>query len=130
MGISFPFGADEQAFPAPSTDEALIKENLVQLILMSKGERIMRPELGTGAQSFVFEDNDDLLASFIRTTLTNAISTYEPRVILQRIDVVRDRSSSAYFDTTTVTVYYVVSATQTADSVSVSLGVDQGPTEV
>jgi len=117
--------------PKEATDDELIRDSLIQIILTAKGERVMRPEFGSGAHSYVFEDNDQLLASAVRTSVVNAITQYEPRVIIQKVDVQKAKNDGAYSysDTIIITVYYVVVSTQEPDSVSVAVGANQGPTE-
>lgn len=125
-GISFPFRRSGTQVPAEATDDDLIRESLTQLILTATGERLMRPEVGSGATSFVFETNDELLAVQIRTTIGNAIAKLESRVIVERIQVERVRSDEAGsprdLDSVVVTVSYVVPATQQRDDVSVQVG--------
>jgi phage baseplate assembly protein W len=130
LGIAYPFQAGATSLPAEADDDTLIRDSLIQLIMTAKGERVNRPELGTDAFSFVFEDNDDLLSAAIRNTISNAIVTYEPRVIIQNIDVQRHRNegTGTYLDTVVVTVFYVVRSTQTQGQVSVALGENQGVT--
>jgi len=125
-GIAFPFGASASSLPAAAVDDALIKDTLTQLVITGNGERVMRPELGSGAYSYVFESNDDLMAAAIRVAIANVIAKYEPRVIVQRIDVEKDTSDGKYQDTVVVTISYVVIATQQPDSVTVALTADQG----
>jgi len=129
QGLAFPFGPGPTSFPEGAQDDILIRDALIQLILTGFGERVMRPNLGSDAFSFVHEDNDDLLKSAIRTTIGNAVARNENRVILQRIDVQRHRNEGegSYLDTVIITVYYVVRATQQQGQVSVALGTNQGP---
>jgi phage baseplate assembly protein W len=124
-GISFPFRKSGVQLPAPATDDDLIKESLKQIILTSPGERLMRPTVGSGARSFVFETNDQLLAAQIRTNVGNSIARLEPRVMVQAIVVERVKSDKSGdprdLDSVIVTVHYVVPATQKRDEVSVQV---------
>jgi len=125
-GIAFPFSVGDGALPAPAVDDALIKDTLTQLIITGNGERVMRPDLGSGAYSYVFESNNELMAAAIRASIANVIAKYEPRVIVQRIDVEKDSSDGKYEDMVIVTINYVVIATQEQDNVTVALTADQG----
>jgi phage baseplate assembly protein W len=129
QGLAFPFGPGPTSFPEIAQDDKLVRDALIQLILTGLGERVMRPELGSDAFSFVHEDNDTLLTSAIRTTVGNAIARNESRVILQNIDIQRHRNEGegSYLDTVIITVFYVVKATQQQGKVSVALGTNQGP---
>jgi len=125
-GIGFPFEVGSSELPERVTDDTLIRASLIQLILTAKGERIMRADFGTGAHDFIFETNAEMLAATIRTTISLAIAKFETRVIVQRIDVVRDSSDGSYSDSVIITVNYVVKATQQPDEVSVAIGANQG----
>lgn len=126
VGFKFPFGADSQTFPAPATNDDLVKADLIQLILSNKGERVMRGSLGADAYRFVFETNNDLLATQIRAAIAAAIGQFEPRVILRRIDIEKAASSKGQDpDSVIVTIHYVVPATQQQGQVTVALGQQQ-----
>lgn len=87
-----------------ATDDDLIKESLLQLVLTSRGERIMRPDLGNGVLGLVFENNTEVLSDMIRAELQSAISRFEPRVSL--VDTLTRRKESSV----TVTIRYVIRA--------------------
>ena len=105
-GIKFPFQKGGTSFPAASTDEMLIRESLLQLILTMTGERIMRPEFGTNVLSFVFENNDDVLGNLLRAEIQGVVARFEPRIQLLDIGVAR-RSSEVI-----LTISYVVLSTR------------------
>jgi phage baseplate assembly protein W len=105
-GIQFPFQSGNTSFPAAATDDDLIKQSLIQIVLTQKGERIMRPDFGTRALSFIFENNDDTLAEAIRTDLATAVAKYEPRVLLKKIEITREDSQVV------VDIRYVVVASR------------------
>ena len=105
-GIQFPFQSGTTSLPAASTDDDLIKQSLIQIVLTQKGERIMRPDFGTRVFSFIFENNTDTLAEAIRTDLAQAIAKFEKRVILKKVEVLREEEQVL------VTLQYVVIATR------------------
>ena len=114
-GIAFPFGKNSTTFPAEVTDEDLVKQSLIQIVTTARGERVMRPDFGSAAYSFVFENNNVLLAELMRDELTAAIAKFEPRVIVRGIVVERDESEVI------VTINYIVSLTGQQDSVAISM---------
>lgn len=105
-GFKFPFGASNTSLPAEATDNDLIKQSLIQIILTQKGERVMRPTFGSKALSFVFENNNDVLSEQIRTDVVNAIATNEPRVITKAVEITQEDN------VVIVDVRYVVIATR------------------
>lgn len=119
-GIAFPFGKSQTGFPAVVEDAELVKQSLIQIVTTARGERVMRPDFGSSAFSFIFESNNVLLAELIRDDLTTAIAKFEPRALVRTIVVERERS------TVIVTINYIVSLTGQQDSVSVSLSTNAG----
>lgn len=115
LGISFPFAKGNQAFPEPVTDNDLIRQSLLQLILTGTNERVMRPTFGTDVRRFVFEPNDEVLANLIQSEVASVIARFEPRVTLRAVDIRRIDSEVV------VLIRYVVNATQTADAVAVNV---------
>lgn len=130
-GIAFPFRRSAASVPATNQDDALIKQAIQQLILTAGGERVMRPEFGSGAYNFVFETNNDLLVARIQDAVSNAIAKFEPRVIVQNITVTREATDKAQphnLDSVVITVFYVVVATQRPDQAAVQVGTGAGVT--
>lgn len=115
-GISFPFRKGNQSFPAEATDDAAIKDSLIQLILVGPGERVMRPAFGANARAFIFEPNNQVLSSLIQTEISAVIAKFEPRVTLRGVAVRRIDSE------VTVTIRYLVNLTRQTNTMSVSLG--------
>jgi len=113
-GIAFPFHRSTTSLPAAVSDDELIRQSLVQIVMTRKGERVMRPDFGTNVITFVFENNDALLEELVKSDVFTAIGRYEPRVIVT--DVVVTRTDT----TVDVAVVYVVTATGGAGSVGLS----------
>lgn len=116
LGIAFPFQKGEQSDPLPSTDNQSIKESLVQLVMTAKGERVMRPNLGSDAYSYVFESQGGALDTLIRTDIARTIATYEKRVRVTSIDIQRPQENHVL-----ITINYIVVATKEADSVTIEV---------
>lgn len=119
-GFAFPFTAGSLTFPEEAYDDDLIKQALVQLVTTGRGERVMRPDVGCNAMSFVMESNDDILAELIRTEVMSAIARFEPRVIVRSIDVVRDEAEGQS-GSIVITINYVVVASRSDASVVVRM---------
>lgn len=115
-GIKFPFQRGSTSFPRAVTDDELIRDSLFQLFRVLVGERVMRPDVGSNAMSYVFENNDAILGGLLRADVQTVIAKYEPRV--QVIDVEIERVES----TITLTISYIVLATRQTNSVSIPLG--------
>lgn len=116
-GINFPFIKGPTALPEPVTDDDLIKQSLRQIVLTGRNTRVMRPDFGCDAAVFVHENNDDLLGELIRTEVFSAVGRFEPRVILQDVEVERDVDAGEV----TVTLNYVLVATKEQDTVEIAV---------
>ena len=114
-GVAFPFKKSTQALPAPVTDDELVKQSILQILMTGRGERVMRPQFGCNLQAYVFESNNDLLQQLLRTEVAAAIGKFEPRALLQDVQFTRSANSVE------VTVVYAVVATRTLDTVQVSV---------
>lgn len=114
-GIKFPFQKSGTSFPAATNDDALIRESLIQLILTANGERVMRPNFGTNARAFVFENNDAVLGNLLRSEVKGVVAKYEPRV--QLTDIQLERKDSQII----MTLIYIVLNTRLPGAVAVPL---------
>lgn len=122
IGFSFPFRKGATSFPEVATDDALIKQALIQLVLTGTGERVMRPDYGSSAYSYIFEPNEEILQQRIETELSALILKYEPRVAVTSIEVVRgNQNLDSEASTITITINYVVIATRTSGEAEISL---------
>lgn len=116
-GVAFPFKKSDTALPAPVTDDELVKQSLLQILMTQRGERVMRPQFGCNLHQYVFENNNDLLAQLLRTEVAAAIGRFEPRAALQ--DVQFERNDSDLI----VTINYVVLSTRSLNTVQVAVPV-------
>jgi phage baseplate assembly protein W len=76
----------------------------------------MRPELGTGAPDYVFENNNQALAAALKQEIKSAIARFEPRAAVSNVTVELKEES------TIVNVEYVVLTTGAGGSVPIPLG--------
>ncbi len=115
FGIRFPFGRSTTAIPARTEDNALIKESLVQIVTTGRGERVMRPDFGSSAFTFIFENNDQILAELIRDEISTAIAKFEPRVVVRDITTVKEDNEVV------ITILYIVNLTGQQDNVQIAV---------
>lgn len=69
-------------------NETAIARSIRNLILTDNGEKFFNPNLGSGVTELLFEPITQITASSIQTQIENTIRNYEPRVRLNRVDVV------------------------------------------
>jgi phage baseplate assembly protein W len=87
FGFNPPFlTASGQIMPV-QTDERLVKNDLLQLLLTVPGERPFRPNFGSPVKQALFEPADALSTSNLRNGIARAVTLNEPRVTLTEIRV-------------------------------------------
>ena len=67
-----------------------IDQSLDILLRTSIGERVMQPEYGCNMNDFLFDPNNSTLIGFLKDMVYNAILYHEPRIRVERLDVVAD----------------------------------------
>lgn len=61
--VALPFGSTIESYFKPKSDAEVLKSSLICLVLTSKGERLMEPEIGTGVPKLPFEPLDEVESS-------------------------------------------------------------------
>ncbi len=107
MNIDYPFHFDNLGHTAASGGDDHIREMIEQLLFTHPGERVNRPDFGSGLLQMVFAPNSPELASALQFTMQAALQHYLGDLIdLRQLQV------SAEDCTLTVIVQYVVRRTQ------------------
>ena len=95
QGLQYPFHFHRQfggasISTATSRDHAHIHESLRQILGTRLGERVMRPDFGSRLHELVFEPHDTILYGLIRHAVREALTRWEPRIIIMAIQVAPD----------------------------------------
>jgi len=107
MNIDFPFHFDPKGHTAGTDDNDHIRDMIEQLLFTSPGERVNRPDFGSGLLQMVFAPNSQELAAALQFTTQAALQRYLGDVIdLQQLQVTAEDA------TLTVVVKYIVRRTQ------------------
>ena len=69
------------------SDEEDIRQSLNILLSTSLGERVMQPDYGCNLNDFVFEGLNSTTIGYIKERVANSILYYEPRIVVERIEV-------------------------------------------
>ncbi len=103
MNIDFPFHFDSRGRTATASDDDHIREMIEQLLFTNPGERVNRPDFGSGIQQLIFAPNSSELATALKFTLNAALQRWLGDLIeVQSLDVVSEES------TLNVLIQYVV----------------------
>lgn len=80
-GWKFPIQVDEATGRIRMSEhEDDIAEAIRIIIWTSKGERVMRPDFGSGIERYLFEGTDDMTLRLIESEIEEAVRVWEPRV--------------------------------------------------
>ena len=95
MNIDFPFHFDDRGRTAATDDDDHIRDMIEQLIFTSPGERVNRPDFGSGLMQMVFAPNSPELAAALQFTLQAALDRWLGDVIEVRQLEVTSRGREA-----------------------------------
>ena len=88
MNIDFPFHFDTRGRTAASDDAEHVRDMLEQLLFTNPGERVNRPEFGSGLLQLVFAPNSPELAAALQFTMRAAIQHWLGDVVdVQALEV-------------------------------------------
>ncbi len=69
------------------SDEEDIRQSLHILLSTSLGERVMQPDYGCNLDDYVFEGLNSTTIGYIKERVANSILYYEPRIVVEKIEV-------------------------------------------
>ena len=98
MNIDFPFHFDSRGRTALTEDDDHIRDLIEQLIFTNPGERVNRPDFGSGLLQLIFAPNSPELAATVQFTLQAALQRWLADVIEVRELTVRADDSSLTID--------------------------------
>ena len=87
-----------------SKDASAIKQAIVNLLLTSKGERLMNPTYGSDIRSYLFEPMDFGTANQIKNNIRDTIETFEPRIRVLQISATPNFDDNGFDITMTYNV--------------------------
>jgi uncharacterized protein len=109
-GWRFPVKVDGSGRIVLSEFEEDIREAIRIILLTAKGERVMRPDFGTGLHNFVFETMSVTNIGTIQAAIQNALIEWEPRIELLSVKVEADQGDVGKL---IINIDYEVRATNT-----------------
>ena len=76
MNIDFPFHIDARGRTASTSEADHVRDMLEQLLLTNPGERVNRPDFGSGLMNLVFAPNSPELAAALEFSVQAAIQQW------------------------------------------------------
>jgi len=91
MNIDFPFHFDGQGRTASTNDDDHIRDLIEQFLFTNSGERVNRPDFGSGLLQLVFAPNSPELAAALQFTMQAGLNRWLGDLIeLRALDVQRN----------------------------------------
>jgi phage baseplate assembly protein W len=112
IGVSLPFN---KPFTSTYTTKDQIKSNLVNLLLTTRGERIMNPLFGTGLRNFLFEGITDYNIENLKLDLNNSINIFIPEITVLDISIIPNTD----YNLIDLSINYILNISNTPDQVTV-----------
>jgi hypothetical protein len=107
MEIDFPFHFDDRGRTAATDEEDHIRDMIQQFLFTNVGERVNRPDFGSGLLQMVFAPNSPELASALQFTIQSGLQRWLGDLIdVQQLEV---QAEDARLN---VVVKYMVRSTQ------------------
>lgn len=113
--LDFPYGFDATGRTRTTDPVDHVRDLIEQVLFTAPGERVNRPQFGSGLLGLVFEPNSAALAAAARARVDGALQQWLTEVIaVEAVQVTAEDSTLA------VTVSYVIRATgeRRVDSIS------------
>jgi phage baseplate assembly protein W len=106
MQIDFPFHFDSRGGTASTDEDDHIRDLIEQLIFTAPGERVNRPDFGSGLLQLIFGPNSPELAATVQFTLQAALQRW-----LADLIEIRELDVTAVDSALTIDLSYVVRRT-------------------
>jgi phage baseplate assembly protein W len=106
MNVRFPYQFDVRGRTAASSEEDWIRGLIEQVLLTSPGERVMRPDFGSGLNQLVFAPNSPELAATTQFLVQSSLQQW-----LGNLITVESAEVEAVDSTLQVTVKYAIRRT-------------------
>jgi hypothetical protein len=107
MNIAFPYQFDAQGRTRQRDEAAHIRDLIEQVLFTAPGERVNRPDLGSGLLQLLFAPNSDELATATQFLVQGALQRWLGDLIT--VEAVEVESEDS---TLRVSVQYIVRSTQ------------------
>jgi phage baseplate assembly protein W len=115
VNIEYPFRFDPRGRTASVSDERHIRDMIEQLLFTSPGERVNRPDFGSGVMQLVFSPNSPELAAALKFTVQAELQKWLGDLIqVQALQV------SSVDATLTIDLRYSIRSTNQAVSVQLT----------
>ena len=127
IGIDLPFRKSEGRdgwFTSTTTTIEAVKNNIRNLLLTERGERVMQPRLGVKLRKYLFEPFTTDVKIAIQNQVVDTFAYWLPYVTVKKIDV--DMSSTiddSHFSTLNISIEFILDKQiDSTESIQVTIG--------
>ena len=107
MQLDYPFHFDHRGRTAQASEDEHIRDLIEQVLFTSPGERVNRPDFGSGLMQLVFAPNSDELATVTQVLVQGALQQWLGELI--QVEAAQVESEEANLR---VTIQYTVRRSQ------------------
>ena len=94
IGLKLPFNRDKSGlFGRTQTTLEQAGSNIKNLLLTSKGERVMQPDFGSRLRELLFEQYTEDLTERIKQEIQEAMSIWLPYIDIAKVDVIQNETN-------------------------------------
>lgn len=79
-----------------ATNDQAIKDSVMNLVMTDKGERLYQPEIGGNVAGLLFELMSEETTYMLQRAIQEVITNWEPRAVLERVQVLPDYDNNKY----------------------------------
>jgi len=120
MNVGFPWRIDGRGHSAEVDEPTWVRGLIEQVLFTAPGERVMRPDFGSGVMQLVFAPNSPELAATTEMLVQGALQRW-----LADLIVVEALSVEAEDSTLRITLQYVLRSTQVREVQTFERGIPQ-----
>jgi uncharacterized protein len=111
VNVDYPYHVDGRGRTADTGADDHLRDLIEQVLFTAPGERVMRPDFGSGLRALVFEPNSTTLAATTQMLVQGALQQHLSHLIaVQGVEVVNDNGALR------VDVRYIVLRDRTTQS--------------
>ena len=110
VGLAFPPGVDSSGRLLMNSLEDHVRQSILLLMRTAQGQRVMRPDFGSGLERLVFAPITGATSALVQHTIKQTLIQNEPRIDTLSIEVTPDTREAGVL---TITLQYRIRSTDT-----------------
>jgi hypothetical protein len=121
--VSMDMGLDAQGHIALNSYDDHVFQSILLIVKTTPGERVMRPDFGTGLSTLAFEPLGSATATLVQQRVTQALTQFEPRIDILNVTTTVDPANPGVLQ---IALSYQVRRTDTIYNIVFPFFLDRG----